>query len=190
MNTQRQEEISLPLALSLLVGVGCLAWFLLLPGKLDFKWNEITTYLVLKEKEIMIALGVIAINLALTVGAVISLTGAGRLGQKIRGYYLKKQKLSFTWAIFSLWPVATIVCYMVIDRYGDVSPLLPMPLVIPSWQSTQFLRIVALSEASLMGLIIASFTHLTCFLCGLSGGKIPKLPEKENILTLGTINER
>lgn len=190
MNTQRQEEISLPLALALLVGVGCLAWFLLLPGDLATKWNEITAYLVLKEKEIMTALGVVAINLALTIGTVISLTGTGRLGQKIRGYYLKKQKPSVTWVVFSLWPLMTIACYMVISSYEVVSPLLPMPKVIPSWQSIQFLRLITFSGASILGLLITSMVHLVTLFSGVSGGKIPKPPGKENILTLGTINER
>ena len=187
---KNNKEMNIPQALLLLFGVGLLVWFIYLPGDLVKKWNELTQYLEVKKVELLVAIGVIGLHISFLMGGVVTLLGVGKLGGKIKGYYLSKKESKSYLVYFVTWMSVGVISFALLRNLKVHEPLLPFPSVVPNWQTDLFLHVALVSGASLLGILGCVVIILLSSLGAIkSTSSLPQIKNCKNTLVLGTTNE-
>ncbi|MCB9086018.1 MAG: hypothetical protein H6624_16865 [Bdellovibrionaceae bacterium] len=187
---KNNKEMNIPQALLLLFGVGLLVWFIYLPGDLVKKWNELTQYLEVKKLELLVAIGVIGLHISIFVGGVITLLGVGKLGGKIKGYYLSRKESKSYLIYFVTWMSVGVISFALLRSLKVFEPLLPFPSVVPNWQTDLFLQSTLMSGASLLGILgCVVVVQLSSLGAIKKTSSLPQIKSSKNTLVLGTTNE-
>lgn len=190
MKKEKQDEIGIPAALALFLGVGCVAWFFFLPGKIGAKWNGLNKYMELHGDEVFIAFLVVGVNGLLLFFSIASIFGIGRLGKLIGVFYLKQKRARSRVTLVIPWMLGTLAAFNLIGYLGLLEVFTPFPSFIPVSQSTLFLNIINFSASSLIGLLVTvpfvvfqGLSQKTLF------QKMPKISKEKNTLVIGARNE-
>ena len=188
-NYNKKNELSIIGVIPIFIGICLLAWFFFLPGEITYKWNILSQYLEKKREVLLFSIGIISFNIALVTLLIITITGFGQLGSRIKRYRIKSgpsnTRFNILTALASL--LSGFLAWNILDPFAS---LLLFPSVVPFYQIKIFVFILKYSFICSFGICVNLFiTQFPKLVWRTRENTLPPFPNSTNTLVLGVVNE-